>query len=530
MKKRILAMTLAAAMVAAPMTCMAEEATSTLPLSEEQVELNIARMYYPGIRPATNDLWIWQDFTEKSNIKVNWEDLPITTAGETLNLKLSTGDLPDAFYQCGPNIMQLVEMGEAGQFLPLEDLIEEHAPNLKKLFEEHPDFRKACVMPDGHIYSLPYIQADYNDTSVRWYVHKPTLDELGLEAPKTLEEFNNYLYKFKELRPDSYPLVMPDEAGAMFQTLLGAYGLGTTGIQGVSQWIDKGEDGNVRFIYTDDRYKEMLQQCAQWYKDGIIHPEQFSKIELAKWQNMADNDLVGAFAWVVPEYIGNEAAKEFIGVTQIEGPHGDKNVSWIDSNVRGILSFTMPSTNEHPVETIKWVDYWYGEEGYMYGAIGEEGVTYNKEGDKYVWAPHVQEKVDELGKQVGPFQFCETWYGGWEPQYYGMPVSEENNQKLYDLGYFLPAEEKFRIDGDDILNYLPEEIWTAFIPTVDEASELTDYTTDMGTYINEMQAKFISGAVDLEAGWEEYKETLNSMGLERYLEIKQAQYDRYKNA
>ena len=64
------------------------------------------------------------------------------------------------------------------------------------------------------------------------------------------------------------------------------------------------------------------------------------------------------------------------------------------------------------------------------------------------------------------------------------------------------------------------------MPTADEASELGALLTDINTYVGEMMTKFITGDADLGAEWGDYVSTLESMGSERYVEIKQAQHDR----
>jgi len=44
-------------------------------------------------------------------------------------------------------------------------------------------------------------------------------------------------------------------------------------------------------------------------------------------------------------------------------------------------------------------------------------------------------------------------------------------------------------------------------------------------YVNDMFAKFILGREDIDAKWEEYKETLRSLGVEELIEIQQRAYD-----
>ncbi len=41
--------------------------------------------------------------------------------------------------------------------IPLEDLIDQYAPNLKKVMEKYPNIKSSITAPDGHIYALPGI-------------------------------------------------------------------------------------------------------------------------------------------------------------------------------------------------------------------------------------------------------------------------------------------------------------------------------------------------------------------------------------
>lgn len=75
--------------------------------------------------------------------------------------------------------------------------------------------------------------------------------------------------------------------------------------------------------------------------------------------------------------------------------------------------------------------------------------------------------------------------------------------------------------------YTIKEVWPAFNFTPAEQDELTNLAKDIETYVTEMRDKFASGAAPL-ADWDKYVSTLNKMGLDRYMKIYQAAYDRYK--
>src|SRR5699024_2714233 len=75
---------------------------------------------------------------------------------------------------------------------------------------------------------------------------------------------------------------------------------------------------------------------------------------------------------------------------------------------------------------------------------------------------------------------------------------------------------------------LVEDPWGAFIHTKEETDKLSSFGADIDKYVEEMRDKFISGDVSLEQ-WDEYVDTVQSMNLEEYMEIKEAAYERYKD-
>lgn len=80
-------------------------------------------------------------------------------------------------------------------------------------------------------------------------------------------------------------------------------------------------------------------------------------------------------------------------------------------------------------------------------------------------------------------------------------------------------------------NYMPfvpdaEQIVPLLSFLGDEANEVVDIETPLVDYVNEMIARFVTGDVDIDAGWDAYLRELNNIGLERYVEIYQGAYDR----
>lgn len=67
----------------------------------------------------------------------------------------------------GFSMTDLNKYGSQGLFLPLEDLIREHAPNLTKVLDER-DAWKYLTSADGHVYSLPEIGRQDGAVTTYW--------------------------------------------------------------------------------------------------------------------------------------------------------------------------------------------------------------------------------------------------------------------------------------------------------------------------------------------------------------------------
>ena len=82
---------------------------------------------------------------------------------------------------------------------------------------------------------------------------------------------------------------------------------------------------------------------------------------------------------------------------------------------------------------------------------------------------------------------------------------------------------------DNYRPYLPTEIWEEFSPTAAEAEERDYIWTDIQSFLNESIAGFITGSISLDT-WDQYVETIKGMDIDRYMEIYNDMYTRYKAA
>jgi putative aldouronate transport system substrate-binding protein len=118
---------------------------------------------------------------------------------EALNLMLATGNIPDIVGSS--RIRDFVnQYGPEGAFVPLNDLIEEHAPNIAAYYAQRPDIEAAVKAADGQMYYIPYLPDGKYGRA--YWIRTDWLDALGLDVPQTVEEYENVLRALKTQDPN----------------------------------------------------------------------------------------------------------------------------------------------------------------------------------------------------------------------------------------------------------------------------------------------------------------------------------------
>ena len=62
---------------------------------------------------------------------------------------------------------------------------------------------------------------------------------------------------------------------------------------------------------------------------------------------------------------------------------------------------------------------------------------------------------------------------------------------------------------------------------LDTLSELAELKSNINGLVTQSISQFIAGQKDIENDWESFKSELENLGLQRYLDIYQKQYDLY---
>lgn len=459
-----------------------------------------------------------------SNVLIDWDSVPQNTFDERRNLLFASNDLPDFVMRAKLTPQQITSYASAGQIIPLDDLIEAgYAPNLSALMEQDSGIRKSITSADGHIYSLPNISEGDGRIASSW-INKKWLDKLGILMPKTMDEFYEALKAFKEQDPngngkaDEIPISGYKEGNSagneFFRSFYGSWGFGgKSGI--IAPYMDVDDEGKVRYIATDDKFKEMLTFFNKLWKEGMIDKEIFSQDmnqEVAK----VDEERVGYVAKGNNNLWLGDNRGNYVQNPVFKAVDGDVYWTGVSPKVRDIGSFVITSKNPNPEATLRWADYFLSEEGTALARLGIKDETYTidsdgfyKLKDEYAHNPNGL-TVDEALSEYTIFQ--------------GGNIPQRVTQKVDQSAAVLP---EMIANKDVIRPYLvPDE--KLMIPnfTEEENIQLSTYATDIEAFTDEQVVKFITGSRPI-GEWDNYVQTLNKMKLDKYLAIYQAAYDRW---
>lgn len=515
--KKVLAMLLCL-LLCVPLSGLAQVNTEGFPIVAEPITLTGFATAGPYTKGNFNDLKIWAVMEELTNIKIVFESAPSAQSAEKLGLLFAANTLPDIIFKTPITNANITSYAAEGQLIPIDGMLATYSPNFHAMMEETPEIRKAVTMADGHIYGYPYIvTAAASSVSPKLFYNAKWAQQAGLSPAATLDELTEQLRAFKASdwngngAADEIPLSSQTLA-VLLNAFYGSFGLLTRGAASTS-W-DIGPDGSLRFVPATDGYKLLLQYLNMLYTEGLLDQEIFTS-ELAIFQAKAAQNQIG-FGFVHNNNYMDAYKDDFLGLpAPLTGPNGDKLYGGVTLPILGGNTF-VTSSCEVPEAAVRYIDYFYGQEGITLFFMGIEGETFyydeagNPQFTDFVKAnPNGMNMEEALGTYV-------CWSGGSNPS-----VAD-------DLHFGVHLIPEITVTAAmNIKAFAPEIIWPAdFTYTEAENERLVDLRLDLNTYITDMRAKYISGSESFDT-WDTYIATLERMGLPEYRTIIQAAMERY---
>lgn len=482
-----------------------EESTGvTFPL-EEAIEIDVFACV--GNDPYyLEDTWIMQWMEEQTNVKLNITNVSFDELEEKRNVMINSDDYPDVFLKAGLGTEDIYELGQEGILVDLTDMIEKYAPNYSSLLDAE-DAWSATRSADGKIYSTVEFSAN-GVQGPHMLINQQWLDNLSLEMPTSTDELYDVLKAFKENDADGdgdpnneVPMMFASADILTVEAIWNYFGVNH---QDWCQYFELTDDGEIRFFPATEEYKEILAYLTKLYKEGLINQDCFTlTCEQQRALGQTGTSIGVCFEWgswaTFGQYVEgeNETGAEYVCVLPFEGNDGKM------ANSKGYNPgvFAITDKCEYPEIMVAWMDLLYSYEGSMISLYGFEGEQY--------------EVVDGMAKFIG------EWDADTARPYLlhlsgcvSKPVDNINTLK----SYIDPVEKPLNYARQEYYDELEEknlyfDVWPTLSFDEEETEVNSKVAADTETYFQNYRAQVITGEIDLDSTWDEYIETLESMGI-----------------
>lgn len=251
---------------------------------EDPVTVEVVQSINPSLPlpegDSTTDNFYTRYIKENMNIdiKVKWQ-ASSSDYSQKLNLAIASNDLPDILVVGESEFKKLIK----------SDLIEDLTPyyekyasdTIKDNIDKTDGKAIANASVDGKMYGLPNVQAEADGYNLMW-IRQDWLDELGLEAPETVEDLENVAKAFVDNNmggDNTIGILGPTVNSRLYNDFISSSN-NMNNLDGIFQaykswpgfWVED-EAGNAAYGSITDETKTALGELQKMYKDGILDQE-----------------------------------------------------------------------------------------------------------------------------------------------------------------------------------------------------------------------------------------------------------------
>lgn len=539
MKRRALATVLAASMLMTacggstpqdegkkadvPARVPVENYVPTYPIVEEPI--TVTGLVVGRDLSVSEDRLVWEKVEEVTGINIEW----INIDAESLSTYLAGNDWPDFLHTDELTSSQVADYGVVGgRFVNYLDYLD-IMPNLAQTYKDYPEALATSTQLNGEVYNLFQVGGPTSTgTTTRPHVRMDVLAAAGItEMPKTVDEFYNQLVTLKEKNGDPSLILDKRFDTGMLPMLFAAFG------PQHNLNMDVTSEGKVIYSRVTDQMKHYYEFLHKLYEEELMNREWLTLDDTALDQLAKSGKVAYPTAAAV-----QKLSKEDIG--------GDWNnlgtlaplTSEYDStqtlagrvDYRAVAGMYINSESPYIEELCKMFDIAFATEEVAEGT-GLYGQAFTWGFENTDWVLNDDNTYDQMvSDEFGSFSEYQEQVLRWKDlgraDKFGSAItSTEGNSQARQKGY--------------VENVIPYQITENIFPaeplgilkfSEDEQYVIDNKYADITLYVDEMQAKFITGVADIDAEWDNYVATCEKMGLNEVLEVYQASYDRWNEA
>ena len=514
------------------MLAIAQAAEPTvLPLSDSGEKLTILMGFYGSqVYSSMDEHPVIKKMEELTGIDLEIISPPEGDDGTFFNTIVASGDWPDLFrneFKTYPG--GVVGAIDDGILLEWNPLVEQYMPNfVTKLAGLGEKVYKHLVNDEGVYIRLgcwldpPVLDGVQHRGMV---IRKDKLDELGLEVPKTIDEFVAVLKAFKEAGMQT-PFAL---------SKLTDYNNVTYGNWLTAPWnvaVNNymiSEDGSIYYSRTSDRFKEAMIALNEWYNEGLIDRDFINRTAADAKKLVIAGD---AGACIVGNWETSEMLKlgqiedekfEIVGVPvmRVGDPDAMINVGGKRENGTDTGAWQVSATCKDPRLAAKFIDYLYTDEAVLFttfgiGDLGDGNSTYYQgEDGRYYFTDFMMNNPDWDFNTIRNFYTIQDLQSEFHNDFITWQYDTDIQRQCWDAW-------RYNLTNDELIP-------TTISRTVEEGRTFSANQNEIETYSDEMVYKFICGEMSIEENWSTYLATLESLGLQENIDIQTAAYQRWLN-
>jgi putative aldouronate transport system substrate-binding protein len=498
---------------------------------------------------ATNDFT--QEVKKKFNLSIKWQTTTFDggPAKEKRQISLASGDYPD-LYLLIPWVDQfsqsdLLKLSNQGVVVPLNQLIDQYAPNIKKALDASPGYKEMASAPDGKIYGLPqWVDCFHCSYQDKLWMNSAWLKKLGLEQPKTTEDMRKVLQAFKTQDPngngkaDEIPL-SADVRDVLIPYFMNAFIYDPQGTSGNNNSTLVLDNGKVDLQANKDGWRKGLAYLNSLYKEGLIDKGAFTQNPDALHQqgDHAGTVILGSATALHPGIfmstgVADKRDMQYDVVPPLTGPDGANFTGYNFPSAPGAtFVLTSKATPEEQIQAIKLLDYIFTDEGQINAFWGKEDKTWRKpKAGDVALDKSLKPSYAQIPQKPG----AAPANSGWQAlAQYNNTATFRNSEAIATDIYSAAGYERRLYEATKL--YAGKEdkskiypYWKVWIDP-SQASEVATLQTNIDNYVQQNALQFVTGSKNIDTDWDSYVKGLEGLGLKRYLEIQQAAYDKIPN-
>ncbi len=339
--------------------------------------------------------------TQKTGVTLDAE-FAVGDPVQKISLIAATGNYPDLI-AAKADVGKLVD---AGAIIDLTDLIDKHAPNIKKMLGDK-IVRAKYSLDDPAIYAIPTWSA-VDEKKIKadegFELQHRVVKEAGYPEIRTVQDYEKVIKDYITKHPTdengnkNIGLSLNADDWHMYQVTNSAF-LTTGGPNDGEYYIDQNTH-QATYHFRRPEEKDYFRWLNHMNAEGLLDPESFVQKTDQFKAKIASGRVLGL---ADPEWDYGDGQNALKAAGKFDQTYGHypvtmskeyKDTSFWPAGFDGGYGISISSKCKDPVRAIKFLDFLASEEGQILNNWGIEGKHYTVENGKRKIIPAVQERMD----------------------------------------------------------------------------------------------------------------------------------------